>query len=190
VEIAEGVNMGLSTREEEKLLGKTVEKIIEETTAREIKKAVAAGMKAAKGKYQQTEKRLYAYPVLKRNIERYKKDIEDVKKEDMQKSHDFVIFIKNSGGGDKPDLEELRAAKVLMIEQKISRDQKEIEEIEAALKEIKADEYYKVINLCYFEQISKTEIEERMHCVNMTLWRNRKRLINKLSLSLYGADAI
>ena len=182
--------MGLTTKEEEKRIGKTLRNIIKETTEEEIKKALAIGAKSTKGKYQQTEKRLYAYPVLQRNIKRYQKDIEDVKKEDMQKSHDFVRFIKNSGSSEKPDLEELRAAKILIIEQKIARDLKEIEEIEAALEEIKNDEYYQVIELCYFQQISKTDIEEKMHCVNMTIWRNRKRLINILSLSLYGADAI
>ena len=170
--------MGM-TKNDEKIIGRL------------FHEAVAAGKRnSLKDKFKQTEKRLYAYPIMKRNIERYALDIKDIEKEDMKKSKDFVIFLKNSGGADKPDLEELRAAKILVIEQKRARDEKEIAEIDAALKEIEQDEYFSVIEMHYFQGAQQDEVAEKLHCDKVTAWRNRKRLINMLNISLYGADAL
>ncbi|MBU2701674.1 hypothetical protein Ga0466249_002793 [Sporomusaceae bacterium BoRhaA] len=158
-----------------------------------FQKAVTAGKRSEKqenNKYKKTEKRLYAYPVLKRNIARYKKDIIDIQKEDLRTSKDFVLFVKNSGGAEKMDIEELRKAKILLIEQKIARDQKEIEEIDTALKEIENEEYYPIIELQYFKGMSQEQVAQQLHCDKVTIWRNRKLLINKLNYSLYGADAL
>lgn len=169
--------MGLTQKDEEKIQNL-------------FREAVTAGKYYAKDKYKQTEKRLYAYPVLQRNINRYKLDIEDVKQESFGKSQDFVIYCKNSGDSSTPSLEELREAKVLVIERKIARDEKEIVEINAALEEIQADEYYKIITMLYFQGIKGDDIAEALHCDRATIYRNRKRLINTLSISLYGADAL
>lgn len=162
----------------------------EEKISRLFQEAVSAGKRSVKDKYKQTEKRLYAYPVLKRNIERYKLDIKDTEKEDMRKSHDFVLFVKNSGSAEKMDIEDLKAAKILLIEQKIARDQKEIDEIDKALEEIQQDEYYPVIKLHYFEKKNQDDIADLLHCDKVTIWRNRKKLINMLNIGLYGADAL
>lgn len=152
--------------------------------------AVSEGKAKEKDKYKLTEKRLYAYQILKRNIERHKLDIEDIKKEDIRKSKDIVLYSTCGGSGEKLELEELRAAKILVVKQKISRDEKEIAEINAALKEIEKDEYFEVIKDHYFNHLSQDEIAEKMTCDKVTVWRNKKKLVRIISLILYGADAI
>lgn len=154
-----------------------------------FKNAVSLGKKVERNTYKQTEKRLYAYPVLKKNIERYKKDIEDVKQEDFSRSKD-IAFYAAGAGTEKPDIEEIRKAKIFVIEQKIARDQKEIKEIERALYEIRNDEYFEIIPFQYFEKLNPEEIENKIHSSNATIWRNRKRLLNTISIHLYGADAL
>ena len=165
---------------------KAIENIVEETGRR----ILSEGQRKSKDLGKRTEKRLYAYPTLKANIERYKLDIEDVKKEDMKRSKDFVVFLRNSGGDERPDLEELREAKILVIEQKINRDRAELKEMTAALETVKKDEYYKLIPLIYFEKRHRDEVEREMNCDKTTVWRNKKRLLNVLNVSLYGADAL
>lgn len=169
--------MGLSKKDEE---------LIQDL----FSKAVSIGKTAAKDKYKLTERRLYAYPVLKRNLERYGKDIEDIKHEDLRKSQDFVLYIKNSGSKIKPDIEDLRRERIALIENKRARDEKEIAEIDAAIQEISGEEYYPAIELHYFKRVREDEIAEVMHCDKTTVYRNRKRLINMLNVSLYGADAL
>lgn len=154
-----------------------------------FQKAVSHGKSYVKNKYKQTEKRLYAYPILQKNIDRYKLDIEDVKSESFSHSHDIVIYTVG-GAGEKRDIEDIRKAKILMLEQKIVRDEKEIREVNAALDVIKNDEYHKIINLAYFKNMTPDEIGKELNCDRATVFRNKKRLINMIITSFYGADAL
>lgn len=164
----------------------TIEEKMEEVGRRLMLMGAAKG----KGFAKLTIKRLYAYPILKQNIERYKADIEDIKHEDMQKSKSIVEFYSHSGNGEKPDLEELRAAKIRIVQMKINRDETEIAAIDAALDAIKDDPYYPVIGMRYFEQMEQEEIAKKIGCSLPTFLRQSGRLLDILTVSLYGADAL
>lgn len=151
---------------------------------------ISEGKTQSKGYYKATERRLRAYPELKANIARYEADIKDIAHEDMGKSADIVIFQSHSGKTPERDLEELRQEKIFKLTECIYRDSQEVREIERALERIKGQEYYRIIPMIYFEGRSQKEIEKEMHCDRTTIWRNRKVLIEKMSIVLYGADAI
>ena len=127
---------------------------------------------------------------MKQNIERFKADIEDIKKEDMQKSKSIVEFYSHSGNGEKPDLEELRAAKIRIVQIKINRDETEIAAIDKALDTIKDDKYYPMIAMRYFENMEQEKIAEKMDCSIRTISYQFGRLLGRLAVSLYGADAL
>ena len=63
----------------QELIAEAVEQKIEEVGRR----LILEGRKVQKNWTKMTMKRLYSYPILKQNIERYKLDIEDIRKEDM-----------------------------------------------------------------------------------------------------------
>ena len=155
----------------------------------EIQKLKPLARYRAKDLVKLTKKRLYAYPLLKINIERYKADIEDIKKEDMGKSKSIVMFSPSSKGGERPTLEELREAKIMIVERKIARDENEIKEIDTALSTILDDEYYPIIEMSFFQKMSEEDICNTLHCASTTLWRNKGRLIDIMNVSLYGADS-
>ena len=157
------------------------------TASREV---INEGKKQTKSFYQATERRLRAYPELKANIKRYEADIKDIAHEDLGRSADIVIFQSHSGKAPERDLEELRKEKIFRLTERLYRDTKEVQEIEVALDYVKDQEYYKIIPMIYFEGKSQREIEQQMHCDRTTIWRNRKALIAKMSIVLYGADAI
>lgn len=140
--------------------------------------------------YKMTERRLYAYSTLKLNIVNYMKDLEDIKHESFERSKDFVTFLSNSGSKMQTDIETLRAAKTLEIKRKMHIDQSEIKEVDRALETIANEEYKDIIGLYYFENKSQEEIAQELHCVETTVWRQRKRLVDKLAIILYGADAV
>ena len=148
------------------------------------------GRSRAKDLGKLTKKRLYAYPQLKDNIERYKLDIEDVRQETFGKSKSIVVFRSNSGNGEQPTLEEQRAAKIRLLEQKIDRDETEIKEIEAALAQIKDDPYYRIVELRFFQKMSREAISEAIPCDTATVSRNLGRLLDMVNVSLYGADVL
>lgn len=153
-----------------------------------VKSLTGGGRRKAKDLTRLTKKRLYAYPLLQENIERYKADIEDIKREDFGKSKSIVAFMANSGGPEKPTLEELREAKILLVERKIARDEAEIKEMNAALDTIRDDAYYSLIEMMFFQKLRQDEIAESVHCDKTTVWRNVGRLLDALSIVLYGAD--
>lgn len=143
----------------------------------------------AKEKYKQTERRLRAYPLLKKNIERYEMDIEDIKHEDLRRSTDIVLY-RTAGGGMKADIEEIREIKILNLKQKIIRDETEIKEVDAALETVKNDEYFSIIDLKYFQNLKHEEIAEMLECDTSTIGRNKGRMVNHMALVLYGSDAL
>lgn len=170
----------------EELIAEAVEKKMEEVGRR----LILEGRKGQKNWSKMTQKRLYAYPVLKHNIERYRLDIEDIKKEDMGKSKSIVEFYAHSGGGEKPDLEELREAKIRIVEMKIDRDEKEIAEIDAALATIKDEKYYSIIEMRYFQKMEEKEIIAATEVTAAMLPKELGRLLDMLNVCLYGADAL
>lgn len=170
----------------QELIAEAVEQKIEEVGRR----LILEGRKVQKNWTKLTMKRLYSYPILKQNIERYRLDIEDIRKEDMGKSKSIVEFYTHSGGGEKPDLEDLRAAKIRIVEMKINRDQQEINEIEAALDIIKDDPYFPIIDLKFFQKWKQEDIAEKISCSVATVPRQLGRLLDIVNISLYGADAL
>ena len=170
----------------QELIAEAVEQKIEEVGRR----LILEGRKTQKNWTKMTMKRLYSYPILKQNIERYKMDIEDIKQEDMGKSKSIVEFYAHSGGSEKPDLEELRAAKIRIVEMKIDRDQKEIAEIEAALATIRDDPYFPIIDLKFFQKWKQEDIADEIPCSVATVPRQLGRLLDIVNISLYGADAL
>ena len=164
---------------------------IEAVFDRQIKNLTYAGGKR-KGKdwIKLTKKRLYAYPLLKGNIERCKLDIEDIKREEFGKSKSITMFSINGGGAEKPTLEELREAKILLVERKIARDEAEIKEIDAALATVKDDYYYPAIEMMFFKRCKQDDIAEKLYCDKTTIWRQVGRLLDIMSITLYGADVL
>lgn len=174
-----------------------VEKIIDKA----VKKAVSTSfmMGVAKGRqeageaknlYKQTEIRLYAYPELKRNIQKYNDDIADLRQEGGGGRSKDIVFFSSHGGGTRLSADEIMEARIMIVQKKIFRDQTEIDEIDYALQSIAADEYYSAVEMKYFEEKSDDEIGEAMNCDASTVRRNKSRLIRRLAVKLYGALAV
>ena len=170
------------------------ERIVEQA----LKKVLDMGLKfglergkcEAKEAFRKTESRLYAYPELLRNIEKYKRDIEDLRREDPGRSKDIVFFSIHGGGGNRLSAEEVQEARILLVQRKVYRDQVEIDEISAALKNVENDEYYTLLTMRYFEGKSDDEIAEKIACDPSTVRRNKGRLIRMVAIKLYGAEAV
>lgn len=173
--------MALSEKDLQQII-KTIEQV--------GKKVMSTGCKVNRKLYQETERRLRAYTTLKENIARYQKDIEDIRHEDMGRSADIIMYQTNSGMAPERDLEELRRGKIFALTEKLHRDAANVKEMDVALDHVKADPYFRVITMTYFEHKPQEVVAEAVHCDKSTIWRNRKRLIREMSLVLYGADAI
>ncbi len=152
-----------------------------------IKKAVCEGLAAGRAQreqdtrevYRATERRLYAYPDIKDRLD-------DNLYGEKMRSHDITKFIR----GGRVTEGEKEAALDLAAEAARMRDEAEAQEIEDALAVVQNDAYYDTVSMRYFDNAPDSEIAEVCGCEERTVRRNRSRLVRRLAVRLYGADAL
>lgn len=129
-----------------------------------VELAVAAGRMAAErtsaDAFKATERRLYALPVLREKL-----------------------------AWDREQLPALDGAARTDLEATIAADAYEVETLERALARCAGDAYYQTVAGKYFDGLDDAEIGKLLHCKDSTVWRNRKRLVQRISVYLYGAFA-
>ena len=157
-----------------------------------IRKAVEAGRHSAersvKDAFRATERRLYALPDLRAKLADDKETLADVKKYGVKsRSHSVTRFMKS---GVRLTPEEALAAVVMDLEADIAASEHEINMMERALAVIADDDYYATVTGKYIERLPDEEIAERIPCDPTTVWRNRRRLVQRLSVRLYGVEAV
>jgi hypothetical protein len=167
--------------------------IISQSIDRQIKKAVDAIIDANKkvvdgqrNYFKETERLLYSYPALKLKVSQDEEDIVNNQVIYKSKSKDIVRY---SASGTSivsdPDEEYIKSRMASM-----ERTKKEIVRIERALETIQEDQYYDIIPMKYWDLIQPDIIAESLHCDERTYRRHKNRLVNKLKIVLFGADAL
>ena len=63
-------------------------------------------------------------------------------------------------------------------------------QIESALRLINDDYYYDIIPMYYIQKRTREEIAERFNTSVTTISRNKNRLVNALSITLFSADYV
>jgi len=161
-----------------------------------IQKAVAAGLEAgrlsaersSRNAFKDTERRLYALPTLRQKLEDDRERLDEIKQYGpRERSKSIARFTKSSV---RLSPEEILEAVVTDMEATIAADEYEIERMEKALSIIADDEYAKTVTGRYIDGLTDDEIAEEIHCDSTTVWRNRKRLVQRLCVWFYGAQAL
>ena len=120
-----------------------------------------AAERAPADAFKATERRLYALPILREKLER-----------------------------DRERLPKLAGAARADLEAVIAADASEVETLEWALVNCAGDAYYQTVAGRYLEGLDDEQIGKLSHCDASTVWRNRKRLVQRISVYLYGAFAV
>lgn len=158
-----------------------------------IDKKNKKAIKTTEGKnyFKETEKLLYAYPILKVQVQQIELDIEDLKKEEYTDHSKDIVKMKSGGGACLGEYE-LQDIRIKNRIRSLNRTNNEIKRIDRALEQVKNDEGYEIIKLKYFDNPSKTieEMSELLHISESTVKRWKNRIINKLKIVLFGADAL
>ena len=134
-----------------------------------------------------TEKRLYAYPVLKLKIANDREKIHEIQQHGLPDKSKMVIGLLKSGTRLTPD--EIKDALIHDIEAQIAESEAEIAEIDRALAVIAGDPYEDIVRLKYYEDKSTDDISVIFSCDPSTVKRNRNRLVGRMSVFLYGTGA-
>ena len=162
--------------------------LIEEAVNKGIAAGVAINESTTKDAFKDTEKRLYAYPILRKKIEDdkdYLRQIEGVGLPGRDKS-----ILRYSRSGSRVSPEEMLAVEIKDKMAAIARDEHEVGMIDNALTVIIDDYYYDTIEAKYFRGEKDEDVAENICCDPATVRRNRNRLVKQLSVMLYGAQAL
>ncbi|MCT4593162.1 MAG: sigma-70 family RNA polymerase sigma factor [Anaeromicrobium sp.] len=137
--------------------------------------------------FQKTEKLLYSYPDLLQAIKQKEEDIKYIESYGVGETSKSVVLYTTGGGGSEQEkyveiIEGYKASR--------ERTKRLTEKIERAIDEIKEDKYYCIIEKKYFTKLTREEMEEVLNISESTIRRHRNRLINRLKVILFGADAL
>jgi len=114
----------------------------------------------------QAEFRLYAYKDLRAKLHSDVMHLNSLKRENQQ----------------HPNIKTLHSA--------IKESVRELTKIEDAVKSVLEDYYGEVMTLRYFERKTDEQIAELLSCDVSTVRRNRKRLLKRIAVRIFGAAAI
>lgn len=142
--------------------------------------------------FKATEARLYAYPVLIENIRQYKLDIADLKTEKVtEKSKDITCW--SGGSGVRLTPEEKQEVRIMAVEVKLQRDWAEVNTINRGLQRLRdifggpAVEFLEKI---YFSGMDLQQLADAESASLSSIQRRRTQMVRKMSLILYGAEAL
>lgn len=153
------------------------------TMAVEVGRMVAA--RTAKDAFKATERRLCAIPDLREKLKDDEDELEKVRRNGLkERSYSVPRF------GIKLPPEEIMEAIVIDLEAAISATKHELEAVEKALASIQDDPYYLAVDGKYVQRLTDNEIAEKIHCDPVTVRRNRKNLVQRVAVRLYGAYAV
>ena len=177
-----------------KTIDPEIQKIIKSSIDQAVKKAADAIIAAneqveaeQRNYFRETERLLYSLPALKLSLAEYDEDIKtDALIVAREKSKDIVRYSPNNSGSYGLHPDEAYSNKVASI----GRTRRQIQRIERALETVQDDPYYNIIPLKYWDCLCGDDIADRLNCDVTTMRRNKNRLVGKLKLILFGADAL
>jgi RNA polymerase sigma factor (sigma-70 family) len=143
---------------------------------------------AERNYFRETEILLYNYPALKLKVaqdEEFLYDPEAYAKP-ANRSKDLVHFSTRNIGNHGLDLDQYTQS----VKSSMMRTRQEVIRIDRALETIKDDRYYDIVPFKYWDGMTMEDIAESFGCEERTIRRQKNRLINKLKIMLFGADAL
>lgn len=177
----------VTKKEAEQLINDTVSKTVEELMKQKLIK------KKDLNTYQKTEQILYNYNNFKNVVKDKQEMIEQIKQVGISKtSCSFIPMPQDTGFKYMPSEQEKNDAAIAELESSIAVTSNFIKLIDNALKTIKGDPYYEVIEKCYFDGKKHSAVANEWVTPidETTIGRNKNRLIKKLSIYLFSDDVI
>lgn len=177
----------ITKKEAEQLINDTVSKTVNELLKQKMIK------KSDMNTYQKTEQLLYNYNNFKEVVKDKQEMIEQIKQVGISKtSCSFLPMPQDTGFKYIPSEQEKNDAAIAELESSIAVTSNFIKLIDNALKTIKDDTYYKVIEECYFDGKKHSAVANEWVTPidETTIGRNKNRLIKKLSIYLFSDDVI
>ena len=172
------------TAELEGIINATIERIVAGTV--EDLKSDNLHALDPKSIYSKTESLLYNLPQLKKAVQERREQISEIERYGLpHASKSFTVFIPNSGYVDNVSEYEKKENKIEQLHGIINELESRIAQIEAAIDTVKADPYYPIIKMRYFDKKTNAQIAERLKCDEGTVKRHKNKLLESIRFALF-----
>lgn len=142
--------------------------------------------------YQKTEQLLYNYNGFKRIIAERMDEIEYIKKYGVPNKSGAVVEYGGNRGNPQGIVlpEESVEAAVHRIKASVQDTVQAIALIDKCMGQLKNDPYYKILEMRYFEGRTQDDIALEFNCSQVTISKNKGRLVRELSMRLFPNQAV
>lgn len=135
-----------------------------------------------------TERRLFAYNDLSAKLEIDLAQLQELKKEG--------VILADEDSGILFENESIFSPKIIWekktegLKNQIAEGMRELSRLDDAINAVSGDFYGDIIKLKYIEGKSDEYIAEALNCDVSTVRRNRKRILKRMAVRLYGCNAL
>lgn len=148
--------------------------------------------KTEKTAYQKTEQLLYNYNNFKRIIAERMLEIENLRKYGVpQRSTSIVEYSpRGSVPGDTVLPEETVEKAIQNVQASVEGTVQAVALIDKCMAALKDDPYYPILEMRYIEGRTQEDIADILNCSQVTVSKNKSRLIKELSIRLFPNQVI
>ena len=139
--------------------------------------------------FQKTERLLYKYNDFQDAIAAKEEQISELREWGLKHQSKSITKYGAGSGEVKTERERLED-KIESLENMIEDTRRYVRIIDKALERIKTDEFFPIIRMKYFEDLTQDDIGSRLHVDGSTISRNKNRLIRKLAVYLFPDESL
>lgn len=147
-----------------------------------------AGAREPKNILRATERRLRALPILRERILQNNEHLAEIRQYGPGSKDKSIVRFQRTGVRLSP--EEIIEALIIDMQATIAADEHEVTIMEGVIARAEHDPYFRVVSMRYFDGKTDAEIAEAIPCDATTVWRNRTRILDNITVWLYGAAAL
>ena len=149
--------------------------------------------KQEKTAYAKTEALLYNYNNFKRIIKERMLEIETIRTYGVPTNSKSIVQYGSGGGGKSPGIvlaEESVENAIRNVESSVEHTVQAVALIDKCMATLKTDPYYSILEMRYFEGRTQEDIAMQLNCSQVTISKNKNRLVKELALRLFPDQSI
>ena len=145
-----------------------------------------------KNAYQRTEQLLYNYNNFHKIVEERLAEIEEIKKHGVPKTSKSITQYGGASGSvqgivlDEETVDSIVQDKMSTVQDIVQH----INTIDRGMETLKNDPYYCILEMRYFEGRTQEDIAAFLNCSQVSISKNKSRLVRELSLRLFPNQVI
>lgn len=158
----------------------------------EDKGLVSKTIKKEQSAYQRTETLLYNYRGFQKIVQERLDEIEDIKLHGVPKTSKSITQYGGASGSvqgivlDEESVERIVQDKMSIVQDIVQH----ISMIDNCMESLKSDPYYCILEMRYFEGRTQEDIATYLKCSQVTISKNKNRLVRELALRLFPNQVI